>query len=528
MKAGTRSLPVGNSMLALPSPFHLSCPIIESIGAGGGDGALAPRILRVKDRRQISYSDCPALGMPEPETDRIAPMLRRIPAVEALLRRKALQELAIRFGQRQVTESARRALENLRTRIKCEPDTEISPVLLEAEITNAVQLASDFSLRSVVNATGVVLHTNLGRAPLAMEAVKHMAEIAAQYSNLEYDLDSGDRGRRDVHTAQLFSELLGAEATLVVNNNAAAVFLALNTLAEGAEVIVSRGELVEIGGSFRIPDICAKSGAILREVGTTNRTRVSDYAAAITDRARLLLRVHPSNFRMIGFTERPAVAELAELAAERHLLLMEDLGSGCLEDLAPFGLAEEPVVSQSLEAGVDVVTFSGDKLVGGPQAGILLGRQEALARIRKNPLFRALRVDKLTIAALEATIALYLRRDFASVPAQRMIRASKEDIGVRAEPLATQLRDLPGLTVSLVDGESVAGGGSTPGQFLPSKLIAVTHERHSAQNLSAALRRNRPPIVARVEANQLLLDLRTVLDDRQEREILLAFGRITT
>jgi L-seryl-tRNA(Ser) seleniumtransferase len=466
--------------------------------------------------------------MPEPETDRVAPTLRRLPAVEALLQRKALQELAVRFGQRRVTESARRALESLRARVKRDPETEISPELLEAEISSAVEAAAEFSLRPVINATGVVLHTNLGRAPLAMEAVRRLASMAAQYSNLEYDLESGDRGRRDVHTEELFSELLGAEATLVVNNNAAAVFLALNTLAEGAEVIVSRGELVEIGGSFRIPDICVKSGAILREVGTTNRTRVSDYATAITERTRLLLRVHPSNFRMVGFTERPALAELTELAAQRNLMLMEDLGSGCLEDLGPFGLIEEPVVSQSLKAGVDVVTFSGDKLVGGPQAGILLGRQEALARIRKNPLFRALRVDKLTIAALEATIALYLRGDFASIPAQRMIRASREDITRRAERLAVRLRDLTGLSVSLVDGESVAGGGSTPGQYLPSRLIAVTHERLSAQDLSVALRRNRPPVIARVEANQLLLDLRTVLDDHQEREILVAFERITS
>jgi L-seryl-tRNA(Ser) seleniumtransferase len=481
-----------------------------------------------KNQRQILQPDCLPMGMPESETDRIAPALRRIPAVEALLQRKALQELAIRFGDKRVTESARHAVENLRMRIKGEPGAEISPELLEAEITAAVQAASEFSLRPVINATGVVLHTNLGRAPLAMEAARRLAETASQYSNLEYDLENGERGKRDVHTARLFFELLGAEATLVVNNNAAAVFLALNTLAEGAEVIVSRGELIEIGGSFRIPDICAKSGAILREVGTTNRTRVSDYASAITERTCLLLRVHPSNFRMTGFTERPSLAELAELAAQRRLLLMEDLGSGCLEDLAPFGLAEEPAVSHSLEAGVDVVTFSGDKLVGGPQAGILLGRQEALARIRKNPLFRALRVDKLTIAALEATIALYLRRDFASIPAQRMIRASKEEIGRRAERLATQLRGLPGTTVSLKDGESVAGGGSTPGQSLPTTLIAVTHERHSARSLSAALRRNRPPIVARVEADQLLLDLRTVFDDHQEREILFALERITS
>jgi L-seryl-tRNA(Ser) seleniumtransferase len=466
------------------------------------------------------------MGTPETETDRIAPLLRRIPAVEALLQRKALQELATRLGQRRVTASARRAVDNLRERIRSDAGTEVSQELLEAEIIAQTEAAAGFSLRSVINATGVVLHTNLGRAPLAEQAVQHLAETAVHYSNLEYDLEEGERGKRDVHTAQLFSELLGAEAALVVNNNAAAVFLALNTLAEGSEVIVSRGELVEIGGSFRIPDICAKSGAILREVGTTNRTRVTDYATAITERTRLLLRVHPSNFRMVGFTERPSLAELAGLATQRHVLLMEDLGSGCLEDLTPFGLHEEPVVGDSLQAGVDIATFSGDKLLGGPQAGILLGRQEPLQRIRKNPLFRALRVDKLTIAALEATVALYLRGDFSAIPAQRMIRASKEEIGKRADGLARQLKDLPGISVSLKDGESVAGGGSTPGQCLPTKLIAVTHARHSAENLSAALRRNRPPIIARVEEDELLLDLRTVLDAQQEQEIVLALERL--
>jgi L-seryl-tRNA(Ser) seleniumtransferase len=466
--------------------------------------------------------------MPDHEQDRVTPTLRRIPAVEALLQRKALQELATQVGQRRVTESTRRAIEGLRARIRSDPSTEISPELLEQQIITAVNTSSEFSLRPVINATGVVLHTNLGRAPLAAEAVQHLAETASRYSNLEYDIEKGERGKRDVHTAQLFSELLSAEATLVVNNNAAAVFLALNTLAEGAEVIVSRGELVEIGGSFRIPDICAKSGAILREVGTTNRTRVSDYAAAVTERTRLLLRVHPSNFRMIGFTERPALSELTQLAAQHQLLLMEDLGSGCLEDLAPFGLADEPVVSASLKAGVDLVTFSGDKLVGGPQCGILLGRRQVLARIRQNPLFRALRVDKLIIASLEATIALYLRGELSSVPAQRMIRASKEEIGERAERFATRLHHLSGMKISVRDGDSVAGGGSTPGQSLPTKLIVVCHERFSAQSLSAALRRNQPPIVARVEADEVLLDLRTVLDEHQEQEITLALERIAT
>jgi L-seryl-tRNA(Ser) seleniumtransferase len=464
--------------------------------------------------------------IPNAETNHIESLLRRIPAVEALLQREALQELAARFGRRRVAEFARQAVETLREQIRSGADAEVSPELLEAQIIAATKASDEFSLRSVINATGVVLHTNLGRAPLAREAIEHLVEVAARYSNLEYDLESGERGKRDAHTARLFSELLGAEAALVVNNNAAAVLLALNSLAEGSEVIVSRGELVEIGGSFRIPDICAKSGAILREVGTTNRSRVSDYAAAITDRTRVLLRVHPSNFQIIGFTERPSVAELADLASQRHLLLMEDLGSGCLEDVAPFGLGEEPQVSNSVKAGVDVVTFSGDKLLGGPQAGILLGKRDVLGKVRKNPLFRALRVDKLTIAALEATIGLYLRCDFDSIPAQRMIRASKNAIAQRAERLAVGLRKVGGITVSLRDGESVAGGGSTPGQSLPTVLIGVTHSHYGPHDLCALLRRNEPPVITRVEQNQLLIDLRTVFDDEQEEEIKLVFERI--
>lgn len=466
------------------------------------------------------------MAVPESESDRIAQFLRRVPAVDALLKREGIKALAARIGHRRAAEAVRRVLDDLRENIQNDPDAEVSPERLEKEILAGAEAAGEFSLRAVINATGVVLHTNLGRAPLAREAVERITGIALQYSNLEYDLEHGERGKRDIHTAQLFSEAVGAEAALVVNNNAAAVFLALNTLAEGAEVVVSRGELIEIGGSFRIPDICAKSGAILRETGTTNRTRAEDFAAAITDRTRMLLRVHPSNFRVVGFTERPSLRELVELAAERHVLLMEDLGSGCITDLTPFGLRHEPTVAGSLRAGVDVVTFSGDKILGGPQAGILLGKRAVLQRIRKNPLFRALRVDKLTIAALEATMALYVRGDFTAVPAQRMIRASGEEIAARAERLEARLKELPGFSIYLKNGESVAGGGSTPGQFLATRLITIAHARYSAQDLSSALRRNDPPVIARVEDDRLVLDLRTVLDEGQEQEIVLAFGRI--
>lgn len=445
--------------------------------------------------------------------------LREIPAVEELLNREALRALAERVGRRRVLEGTRAALEELRRRIRSGSGAKLSLESLEAEIAAAAEAAARPSLVAVINATGVVLHTNLGRAPLARKALDRLAEAAVGYSNLEYDLDAGKRGKRDVHTAKLFGELTGAEAALVVNNNAAAVFLALNALAEGAEAIVSRGELVEIGGSFRVPEVCAKSGALLREVGTTNRTRIGDYAAAITERTRLLLRVHPSNFRMVGFTERPQLGELAALAAERGLILMEDLGSGCMVDLAPFGLSDETPAGESLKAGAHIVTFSGDKLLGGPQAGIILGKRDLLARIRKNPLFRALRVDKLTLAALQATVELYLREDYEAIPALRMIRASVDEIARRAERLARAIAALPGFAAEICEGESVAGGGSTPGQVIPTRLIAVSLNPFSAQDIASALRRNRPPIIARVEQDRLLLDLRTVLGQQQENEI---------
>ncbi len=452
-------------------------------------------------------------------------LLRQIPAVDELLGRDALRALAARLGRRPVVEATRQVLQSLRGRISSQGLTAVSIEMLEREIIAATETTAELSLRRLINACGVILHTNLGRAPLAREAVEHLVETATQYSNLEYNLERGERGQRDAHTERLFAQLLGAEHTLVVNNNAAAVFLALNTLAQGGEVIVSRGELIEIGGSFRIPDICAKSGALLREVGTTNRTRIADYAAAVNERTRVLMRVHPSNFRIVGFTERPRLEELVELGRQHRLTTLEDLGSGCLVDLAPLGIREEPPPGPSLKAGVDVVTFSGDKLLGGPQAGILVGQREPLEKIRKNPLFRALRVDKLTIAALEATLALYLRGDLKSIPALRMMQTTREEIARRATRLAERIAARPGFSAQVEDGESVIGGGSTPAQSLPTKLVVVTHARHSAQELEALLRRNSPPVIPRLERDQVHLDLRTVFDD-QDEEIAQAFERM--
>jgi L-seryl-tRNA(Ser) seleniumtransferase len=400
-------------------------------------------------------------------------------------------------------------------------------------IEEHLRRALGYSLRPVINATGVILHTNLGRAPLAEAALAHIRETAGNYSNLEFEIEAGARGKRDVHVERLFRRLLadGAKdaagiSTIVVNNNAAAVLLALNTLADGGEVIVSRGELVEIGGSFRIPDVMAKSGAVLREVGTTNRTRIADYEKAINERTRLLLRVHRSNFEITGFTEQASPAELVELARKRGLPLMEDLGSGALVDLASFGLAGEPSVLDSLRAGVDVVTYSGDKLLGGPLAGLISGRANLVARMRANSLFRALRVDKLTYAALEATLLAYVKRDHDAIPALKIMRLTKDEIGKRAEALAAQVRSPEDshfsrterarngaptkLTIEVIDGESVIGGGAAPSAVLPTRLLAVSCDGLSTDELAARLRASDPPIIARVEEGRVLLDLRTV------------------
>jgi len=462
-------------------------------------------------------------------------LFRELPAVDEFLRGPAGSSLADAHGAAAVTDAARAVLGRLRE--------EISSGLLdaaglqlalnglaeaaEAEVRRSLQP----SLRSVINATGVILHTNLGRAPLAQSVLDHIRETAGAYSNLEFNVETGERGKRDVHVNRLFQKLLAAEgaehgavSTIVVNNNAAAVLLALNTLAEGGEVIVSRGELVEIGGSFRIPDVMVKSGATLREVGTTNRTRVGDYEKAINDRTRLLLRVHRSNFEITGFTEQASTAELVELGRKCGLPVIEDLGSGALVDLQSFGLHGETSVIDSLRVGVDIVTYSGDKLLGGPQAGLISGRVELIAKLRANSLFRALRVDKLTYAALEATLLAYMKRDHDAIPTLRMMRLSKDEIGARAEAFAGKPRPEK-VRIEIVDGESVIGGGAAPSSVLPTRLLAVTCNDLSADELAAALRQSDPPIIARVEEGRVLLDLRTVFPE-QDQLIAAALARI--
>jgi len=460
-------------------------------------------------------------------------LFRLVPSVDDLLRRPDVQTFIQQEGHGATVEAVRSFQSDLRSQIATgEMTEERIRATVEAasqKIEQRLRDAMAYSLRPVINATGVILHTNLGRAPLSREALEHVLEVSQGYSNLEMDLTTGGRGERDVHVDRLFAKLLnhhltppkqsgvGPEsalsqvATIVVNNNAAAVLLTLNALAEGGEVIVSRGELVEIGGSFRIPDVMVKSGAVLREVGTTNRTRIGDYEQAINEKTRLLLRVHRSNFEITGFTEQPSLDELSALGRKRGLPLMEDLGSGDISDLRTVGVYGEPTVLASLHAGVDIVTFSGDKLLGGPQAGLITGNRELVARVRKNPLFRALRLDKMLYAALEATLLAYLREDYDAIPALRMMRLREEQISKRAEQLMRKLQiAMLRLNIEVVKTQSVIGGGSAPGATLPSRALAISSSDLSADEVARRLRSSETPIIARVEGGRVLLDLRTV------------------
>jgi L-seryl-tRNA(Ser) seleniumtransferase len=477
-------------------------------------------------------------------------LFQKLPSTDELLRQPEMHMLIEREGHAAVAESVRVVLACLRQEIANDQNNQLDEKSLDlalgglsAAVERQLRQSMSYSLQPLVNATGVILHTNLGRAPLAAVALDHIQATASAYSNLEFDIETGERGKRDFHVDRLFQKLLAldrvvagfdpaiaegsstAVSTIVVNNNAAAVLLALNSLAEGGEVIVSRGELVEIGGSFRIPDVMSKSHATLREVGTTNRTRIGDYESAINERTRLLLRVHRSNFEITGFTEQPALDELVALARRRKVPLMEDLGSGALFDLRSIGINGEPGVLDSVRAGIDIVTYSGDKLLGGPQAGLISGRADLVARMRSNSLFRALRVDKLTYAALEATLLAYVKRDHDAVPVLRMMRLSEDEIARRAEKIISSVES-PRLTLELLDGESVIGGGAAPSAVLPSRLIALTHSHLSADELNTRLRTHTPPVIARVEEGRVLLDLRTVFPE-QDASLNTALASLT-
>jgi L-seryl-tRNA(Ser) seleniumtransferase len=460
--------------------------------------------------------------MSKPTLDRQA-VLRRIPSVDEVLRQEALQEALVSLPRVVVVEAVQVMLDETRSLLAAMME---GGALGEEAVPGAHQVAARAAeraaeearpgLRMVVNATGVVLHTNLGRAPLAQAVGEHIRKIATHYSNLEFDLATGRRGTRYAPLAKLLKSLTGAEDALVVNNNAAAVLLSLETLAAGREVVVSRGELIEIGGAFRLPDIMAKSGAILKEVGTTNRTHLKDYQRAIGPHTALLLKVHPSNYHVEGFTASVPAAELAALAQEHSIAVMEDLGSGNFIDWRPFGLPHEPTVQEVVASGVDLVTFSGDKLLGGPQAGIILGRSEILGRLKANPLTRALRVDKFTVAGLEATLGLYREPEkvFEAIPALGMLAAPPERLKTRAEALASLLRQQAGPTLQVEVRQEVAqvGGGALPAASLPTWVVALGAEDRSANALEEALRRQPTPVLGRIREEAFLLDTRTLLE----------------
>lgn len=442
---------------------------------------------------------------------------RELPSVERLLSDERVLPLFARHGHDALVEIARGVLDEYRTRIAQEgrvPELDAVDVLL----ARAVQLEP--TLRAVINATGVVLHTNLGRAPLSEASIEAMAQIGRGYSTLEFDLDAGGRGSRGVHVEPPLRRVSGAEDGIAVNNNAGAVLLALAALAAGREVIISRGELIEIGGGFRIPDVLRQSGATLVEVGTTNRTYVHDYAAAVTERTAAILRVHTSNFRVVGFTEQPSLRALVDLAREHGLLLIDDLGSGSLIDTRRFGLGPEPTVQQSVAAGADVVLFSGDKLVGGPQAGIAVGRAEPIAALRRHPLARALRIDKASIAGLVATLQHYVRGEAESaVPVWRLLAQPAEEIERRARSWTLAA----GRYATVIEGRSMIGGGSLPEESVPTMLCSLDPPDGAEDRLARMLRANEPPVIARMEDGRVLLDPRTV-DPSDDGAVAAAIG----
>jgi L-seryl-tRNA(Ser) seleniumtransferase len=450
--------------------------------------------------------------------------LRRLPSIDALLQTEAAKSLRQAMGAEQLTWLARRVTDELRQEIIGRGAESISPgpeaaraaLLKEAErrLVTAHESESALRLRRVINATGVILHTNLGRAPLSEAARRAITEAASGYCTVEYDVAGGTRGRRGAGAEDLLAHLTGAEAALVVNNCAAAALLVLTVLARDGETIVSRGELVEIGGDFRVPDVMAQSGTRMIEVGTTNRTRLSDYRKALSEQTRLIMRVHTSNYRIVGFTKTPSLRELAGLAHDAELILYEDAGSGALVDFTEYEITGEPVIRTSIADGADVVSFSGDKLVGGPQAGLIVGRAALIERMRSHPLYRALRADKLRYAALEATLDAYARgASTGEVPVHRLIASSSEEIERRTEALIQRLRLAKvdgGLRTETVTGESAIGGGSAPTSRLPTTLISLTHDLLTPNQIETALRHSDPPIIARIVDDRVLLDLRTV------------------
>ncbi|MHB8138515.1 MAG: L-seryl-tRNA(Sec) selenium transferase [Smithellaceae bacterium] len=449
-------------------------------------------------------------------------MLKSLPKIDEVIGILETQSIYEKASREIVREACRDIVQKLRDDILAAPDKKLPTVKTDAmsaarTVAGYIDKLYHYQLKRLVNATGVILHTNLGRAPLCPEALDRIMDVGRGYSNLEFNLDRGERGLRYDHVSRLICVLTGAEDALIVNNNAAAVLLVLNTLADRKEAIVSRGELIEIGGEFRIPDVMTKSNSILREVGTTNRTRLSDYEKAIGPNTGVILKVHTSNYRIVGFTEEAELLPLVALGKHHGIPVFDDLGSGCLIDLAAYGLQHEPTVREVLASGVDVVSFSGDKLLGGPQAGVIVGKKEVLALIKKNPLNRALRIDKFTLAALEATLIRYLVPD-ATPRTLRSLKALTEplsDVKKRARKLINKLKktNIPNLIYEMREDVAAAGGGSLPTQDIPTIVVAVKHAKMTASRMEAKLRQATVPIIVRVNESEILIDLRTVAEE---------------
>ncbi len=446
-------------------------------------------------------------------------LLRKLPAINIVLEQAGIKQLELRCPHALISEAASETVQSIREAIlagekSLDTITELDKIV-DLVVKRVAEKTSP-NLRKVINATGIVLHTNLGRAVLAGSAVKAINDVAANYSNLELDLTTGERGTRYAHIEKLLCRLTGAEAGMAVNNNAAAVLLVLNTLAKDREVIVSRGQLVEIGGSFRIPDVMSQSGAVLVEVGTTNKTHLRDYESAVTEDTALLLKVHTSNYKVIGFTAEVSGGELVSLGRTRGIAVYEDLGSGVLVEFMKYGISHEPTVNESIKAGVDILTCSGDKLFGGPQAGIIVGRKYIIDKIKQNPLTRALRVDKFTLAAMEATLRLYFDEEtaVAEIPTLRMIMMQPEEIRLRAEKLQDLLREKTGdsIDTEIIAGFSQVGGGALPEENLPTFLVSVRPLSLSVNKLEKMFREMEPPVLARIQKDRLLFDPRTLLD----------------
>lgn len=452
-------------------------------------------------------------------------LFQMIPKVDEILAEDYISALIEKYSRSLVVDAIRQVLDGLREDIKAscsEEELKNKVANIESLIAKELSKLDRHSLRKVINATGVVLHTNLGRAPINQEVLDDIRDVAAGYSNLEYDIEKGARGQRYSHLDSIITKITGAEAAMVVNNNASAVMLILSTFAKGKEVITSRGELIEIGGAFRVPDVMAESGAKMIEVGTTNKTHLWDYERAITEETAAIFKVHTSNYRVLGFTESVSASELMDLKEKNNILILEDLGSGVLVDLSKYGLQYEPTVQDSLKNGVDLVSFSGDKLLGGPQAGIIVGKKELIEKMKKNPLTRALRVDKFVISALESILRYYLDEEIAvkKIPTLRMLTYTLEELKEKAQLLYDRLQGLkiPNLDLELVRVDSEVGGGSLPLELLPSYAVALRSDKYSADRLETLLRANEIPIVVRIIKDKVILDVRTI--DESENSII--------